>query len=115
LITVSQSAHIYDDCWDNADSLIKNHHFGGTNEMAYDDPAGDFLVTVESDRVRVTQTFPTGTECQSWEGRNATRLMRQIALAVPHIQTGHALYLGGEIDRACRCLKAGVEFVQDRP
>ena len=115
LITVSQSAHIYDDCWDNADSLIKNHHFGGTNEMAYDDPAGDFLVTMETDRVRVTQTFPSGTECQSWEGRNATRLMRQIALAVPHLQTGHALYLGGEIDRACRCLKAGVEFVQDRP
>ncbi|MGA1114765.1 MAG: DUF4346 domain-containing protein, partial [Aquiluna sp.] len=56
----------------------------------------------------------TGTECQSWEGRNPTRLMRRIALAVPHLQTGHALYLGGEIDRACRCLKAGVEFVQDR-
>ena len=95
--------------------------------MAYDDPAGEFLVDgvlkevampgpgnpPEDYTVRVTQTFPTGTECQSWEGRNATRLMRQIALAVPHLQTGHALYLGGEIGRACRCLKTGVGFTQD--
>lgn len=114
LITVSHSAHIYDDCWDNADSLIKNHHFGGGNKKpAYDDPAGDFLISVEGETVRVTQTFPAGTECQSWEGRNPTKLMRQVALAVPHIQTAHALYLGGEIQRACACLRDGVGFIQD--
>lgn len=114
LITISQSAHIYDDCWDNADSLIKNHHFsGGNKKPAYDDPAGDFLISVEGETVRVTQTFPAGTECQSWEGRNPTKLMRQVALAVPHIQTAHALYLGGEIQRACACLRDGVGFIQD--
>lgn len=120
LITVSQSAHIYDDCWDNADALIRNHL---VQRPRYDDPAGDFLVMVERQvsanpgqgKVVVTQTFPAGTECRRWEGRTAAHLMRQIARDVPHLQVPHALYLGGEIDRACRCLREDRGFIQDQP
>jgi thymidylate synthase len=96
LITVSQSAHIYDDCWENADALIQKYY--GRRKQSYDDPCGNFTIEYK-DVVVVTQTALDGSEVASYTGVNALRLLRDICKANPTIQPEHIGYIGYELHK----------------
>jgi len=46
LIIVSQSAHIYDDCFENADKLIQRQYTKICQQRDYADPSGNFTISV---------------------------------------------------------------------
>ena len=113
LITLSQSAHIYDDCWENADRLIASQYAKISNRQSYSDPSGNFLIEAEEE-ISVTQTTPgSGEVIGVYKGKEPLKLIRQICLSSPAIQPDHIGYLGMELQRAAECLKSGKGYTQD--
>ena len=115
LITLSQSAHIYDDCWENAEQLIANQYARICGQQDYQDPVGNFLIEVEGDELVVTRTTPgSGEMVQTLRGRHPLKLARQIAAEAPGIQPEHSLYLGIELQKAATAIRNGEPYRQDQ-
>ncbi|BBG58080.1 thymidylate synthase [uncultured phage] len=105
LITISQSAHIYDDCWENVEQLLANQYQSIVNKeiQSYSDPTGNFLVETSGYNgynITVSQLTPSGEFVEKWEGKNPLKLIRQIITDCPSIQSFHVGYLAREIERA---------------
>ncbi|MBW4631453.1 MAG: thymidylate synthase [Iphinoe sp. HA4291-MV1] len=114
LITISQSAHIYDDTWSNAEQLIQQQYSAICRQIDYYDPAGNFLIEVAEDKIVVTHTTPgSGEVVNCYSGKDALKLVREICAASPSIRSDHAGYLGMELHKAAECLKTGKQYVQD--
>lgn len=115
LITISQSAHIYDDCWENAERLISSQYAAICNQQSHDDPSGNFLIETDNGEISVVQTTPgSGEVVKHYQGREPLRLIRQICSSSPAIQPDHVGYLGMELQKAIECLKLGKQYIQDR-
>jgi len=115
LITISQSAHIYDDCWENVDKLISEQYQQFTRPK-FHDPAGSFLITLDYGEINVQHLTPgNGGLVQTFTGKKAIALTRKIAASIPHLEAGHALYLGLELQKAEIALAKGIEYNQDSP
>jgi len=115
LITISQSAHIYDDTWENADQLIQNQYAAICKQQDYFDPVGNFLIEVTEDKIAVTQTTSgSGEVVTCYAGKEPLSLIRDICATSPAIKPDHIGYLGIELQKAYECLKTGKEYIQDR-
>jgi thymidylate synthase len=115
LITISQSAHIYDDTWENVDKLIANQYAKIINNRDYFDPSGNFLIEVEDGQIMVKQTTPgSGEIVACYSGKNSSKLIREICAASPAIQPDHIGYLGIELQKAYQCIKIGKQYIQDQ-
>ncbi|MDX2214792.1 MAG: thymidylate synthase [Oculatellaceae cyanobacterium bins.114] len=118
LITISQSAHIYDDCWENSDRLIESQYAKICQQRDYADPIGSFTITVQPDLIVIEHLTPgSGETINCYSGRSATQLYRQIATHCPALQPEHALYLGAELQKAELALTRPEQFSyeQDKP
>jgi thymidylate synthase len=116
LITISQSAHIYDDCWENVEQLINNQYQSIINQelQNYSDPTGNFLVETSGYNeynITISQLTPNGEFVGKWEGKNPLKLIRQIVTDCPSIQSFHIGYLAREIERA---FQQKTNYTQDR-
>jgi len=101
LITVSQSAHIYDDCFENADKLIQRQYTKICQQRNYADPSGNFMISVQDSKIVVEHTTPgSGEVINCYSGKSASQLYRQIAADCPCLQVEHAMYLGTELQKA---------------
>lgn len=118
LITVSQSAHIYEDCWENADKLIQSEYVKICQQRDYDDSSGNFVISVQDGKIFVERTTPgTGEVINCYLGKSAKQLYHQISAACPALQVEHAMYLGTELQKAELALstKHGFIYEQDKP
>ena len=118
LITISQSAHIYDDCWENADNLIQTQYAKICQERDFDDPSGSFVITVQDERIIVEHMTPgSGEVINCYSGKYAKQLYQQIAENCPALQVEHAMYLGTELQKAEMTFSAKQDFLyeQDKP
>lgn len=116
LITMSQSAHIYDDTFEFVQFVLDNHYEQVSNQRDYTDPCGNFLVSVDDQKILVEQTTPgSGEVVRSFSGSTAQSLYRLISLQVPHIISEHAMYLGTELQKAEIAIKNNFKYEQDRP
>ena len=114
LITISQSAHIYDDTWENADQLIRQQYSAICQRRDYYDPSGNFLIEIEGNKIVVRQTTPgSGETVACYFGRDPLKLIREICTASPAINLEHAGYLGMELQKAAECLNTGKQYIQD--
>jgi thymidylate synthase len=114
LITVSQSAHIYDDTWENADQLIQQRYTSICRHRDYYDPVGNFLIEIEADKIVIRQTSPgSGEVVACYSGKDPLKLVREICAASPAINPEHAGYLGMELHKAAEYLKIGKQYIQD--
>jgi thymidylate synthase len=114
LITLSQSAHIYDDCWENADKLIEQQYSAIVARRDYYDPAGNFLIEITEGNIVVTQTTPgSGEIVACYSAKDPLKLLREICADSPAIRPDHAGYLGMELQKAAECLKMGKQYIQD--
>ena len=116
LITISQSAHIYDDCWENVEQLINNQYQSIINKeiQSYSDPTGNFLIETSGYNgynITVSQLTPSGEFVGKWEGKNPLKLIRQIVTDCPSIQPSHIGYLAREIERASQ---QKTNYIQDK-
>jgi thymidylate synthase len=124
LITISQSAHIYDDTFDSVDRIINQHYqkiVDAERRRYFDpsysdcDPVGNFLIKVEDKAIVVSQTTPgSGEITKHYSGRDPLKLLRQICANSPAIQPEHSGYLGLEIQKAFACIENGKKYIQDR-
>lgn len=102
LITISQSAHIYDDCWENAKTTVEKHYKEITRkeQCEYADPAGNFIIESERGEIIVSHLSPECETVQIWKGKSALKLIRAISTDCPHIHPAHIGYLGVELHAA---------------
>jgi len=118
LITISQSAHIYDDCWENADNLIQTQYAKICQQRDFDDPSGSFVITVQDGKIIVEHmTIGSGEVINCYSGKSAKKLYQQVAADCPSLQVEHAMYLGSELQKAEMALSLKPDFVyeQDKP
>lgn len=114
LMTISQSAHIYDHVWEYADKLVAENYAKST-KSEYSDPAGNYLIEVEGGEVVVSRCVPvTGEVVNTYRDDNPLKLIRQIAADAPALQPDHAGYLGIEITKAVIAAKYNLLYTQDR-
>ncbi|NEP44617.1 MAG: thymidylate synthase [Okeania sp. SIO2H7] len=100
LITISQSAHIYDDCWHFVDNLIENQHGKIVKKKRYNDPVGNFIIEKEGDRFIATLTCPkSGKQIVKYSSSSPQMILDNIIVNHPEIQPSHAAYLGKEIGK----------------
>ncbi len=107
LITISQSAHIYDDCWENADRLIAQYYHSFMRERHYDDAIGSFIINIQDQQIIVVEhTTPgSGEVVKCYSGQSAKHLYRQMITDCPAIAASHAAYLGSELQKAETALR----------
>lgn len=114
LITISQSAHLYDDTWENAEQLIKNQYAKICQKRDFFDPSGNFLIEIEGNEIAIKQTTPgSGEIVACYGGKEPLKLLREIAAASPGIHPEHIGYLGIELQKAAESLKTGNPYMQD--
>ncbi|KYC42194.1 thymidylate synthase [Scytonema hofmannii PCC 7110] len=118
LVTISQSAHIYDDCFENAEKVIKTYYPKIRQQRDYSDPAGSFAIAVHSGEIIVEHMTPgSGEVVNCYSGKSAKQVSRAIAADCPGLQVEHAMYLGTELQKAEIALSSKREFIyeQDQP
>jgi len=117
LITISQSAHIYSDCWQHTDLVIQQQYqkIVDAEYKRYCDPVGNFLIEVQGNEIVVSRTTPgSGETVACYCGKDPLKLIREIAAASPAIHPDHVGYLGIELQKAFECFKVGKSYIQDR-
>jgi len=115
LITISQSAHIYDDTWENVERLIATQYDKIVNQRDFFDPSGNFLISVEKEQILVQQTTPgSGEVVACYQGKNPLKLIRELAATNPAIIPEHIGYLGIELQKAYNCIKNNQPYIQDQ-
>ena len=118
LITISQSAHIYDDCFENADKLIQHQYPKIFKQKDYIDPSGNFMINVQDGMILVEHTTPgSGEVVNCYSGKSASQVYGQIAADCPGLQVEHAMYLGAELQKAevALSISQGLIYEQDKP
>ncbi|MUG98680.1 thymidylate synthase [Scytonema sp. UIC 10036] len=118
LVTVSQSAHIYDDCFENAEKVIKTYYPKLCQQRDYCDPSGSFTIAIQNGEILVEHMTPgSGEVVNCYSGKLAKQVLRAIAADCPGLQVEHAMYLGAELQKAELALSSKRDFIyeQDRP
>lgn len=110
LITISQSAHIYDECWSNVKELIENHYLKDELKPNYDSAVGDFIITKRDSYIRVEQANKKGEIVRVYEEKSPLKLIRLISAENPTIEPSHMGYLGFEINKA----HTQLNYIQDK-
>ena len=112
LIIISNSAHIYEGNWQQARDLVKKYPAWRGRDP---DPRGSVLVDLEGGRIKVSHLSPEGRRIGEFYAENAIDAYRKMVDRQIISQVGHALDIGVELGKADYALRAGLEYVQDRP
>ncbi len=115
LMILSQSAHIYDDCWESADKLIKDQYQKICKNQSFDDSCGNFIIYLQNDEILVEQTNFTGEVVAMYSHKDVKSLYQKIASANPGLRVDHALYLGSELQKAAIAISSKTPYTQDQP
>ncbi len=116
----SQSAHIYEQDWENASKLAKCAYWEREPSMTFtpeteSDPRGSFLITVEGEKIIAVFQGPTGDELMKIEGESAKKVGYIMAhLELPSLSK-HMLDIGMELQKAEMALQKKVPYKQDKP
>ena len=118
LIILSQSAHIYDDCWETVETILKKHLTTKyTSHIADIDPRGNFVITVDygSQEIVMEHTSPANVKIGEFRGKTGFELMQTLTKEKVVSLIPHAIDLGLELMKAEIALKLGLHYNQDRP
>ncbi len=118
LITISQSAHIYSDCWEHADRVIEQEYKKAQDKRDEFDPSGSFLISLQDTKIVVEHLTPgSGEVVDCYSGTSAKKIYRHIAHTCPTLTVDHALYLGAELQKAEMALNLQKPdlYQQDKP
>lgn len=112
LVIVSHSAHVYEHDWEQVEKLLARHYPTlQRRQRLQQDPRGSFFIRLEGEQIVVDHFSPAGDLLGTFKGESAAELGQQLAPLVS--LTGHALYLGRELQKAELALKQGLPYHQD--
>ena len=114
LITLSQSAHVYDDSWDWCKRVVKKYLPQYTNHMAATDPRGNFIISVRDKKIILEHTSPNNEHIGEYSGTTAFEVMRKLATDNVVSLVSHGMDLGMELMKAELAIKYGTDYVQDQ-
>ena len=114
LIILSQSAHIYDDCWQDAQHIIDKHYSRIVSKdlQSYNDACGNFVISIDLDNIIVQQFDKDDIFVRDYKSRKALFLIKEITLCNPNIDPYHIGYLGIELSKAENALTFHLTYQQ---
>lgn len=114
-ITISNSAHVYEDSWDRAKTVVLGHFPHVDRGLPRDgrDPRGDFAIRNEDGQIILEHYSRGGERLATLTGKTARGLSRELLTFVS--SKDHAFYLGSELQKAETALRQGIKYAQDRP
>lgn len=117
LVTLSESAHIYSDCWADAGRAVATFYDKEVPAAeSRQDPSGSFVITLDGARIICEHISPSGEHVATFTGETAAHVAHLISRAGAISRTDHALYVGRELARAEAALRNGeiLRYVQDQ-
>lgn len=108
IVTLSQSAHVYDHSFEAADFVSGLRNLRPT----YQDSVGNFLLSWDnqSNKCYIAQEYPQGVAAKEFRGTNPLKLIREVCNSSPGISPDHAAYLALEV---VKCLEQKEQYRQD--
>jgi len=110
---ISNSAHIYENNFSQAEETLKQY-FTCTKTGFVEDMLGYFIISLDNSEIRAQYVLPDHTKTDFvFRGKKAEDIYKMIAHEGLVSRLEHAAYLGSELARAEEALKTGKEYVQD--
>ncbi|MEI7741314.1 MAG: thymidylate synthase [bacterium] len=115
----SESAHIYENDWENARRLVDCAFWSRDPSLVFSaddaDPRGNFVITVEDGAIKMTLMGPDGAVIYGLSGKSARFLQRKLGQLGLISDIGHAVDIGMELQKAQIAMERGMVYTQDRP
>jgi len=112
LTTVSCSAHIYQDNWEDTKNILKEH-YKKTN--CFWDQRGYYIISLKKGKIAVDHYSPASQLLKVYEGKTAREINDAINSSHHTLDTYHAAYLGEELMKAQIALENNMAYTQDQP
>lgn len=112
LTTISCSAHIYQDNWEETKELLKKY-YKDTN--CFFDPRGYYVIQLEKGKIKVTHYSVDSRALKEYTGKTAREINDAINSSQHPKDSYHSSYLGEELMKAEIALKLGISYTQDMP
>jgi thymidylate synthase len=114
MVTIANSAHVYENSWEAAAEIVRRHYAGNVMEFE-PDKNGYFVVSVEGGEIVVEHRLNDGRSSgYVFRGKESQELYRRIVNENLLSKLDHAAYIGQELAKAEAALRAGSKYVQDR-
>lgn len=115
----SQSAHIYEQDWENALRFVRCMFWERTPSFNFNpmnaDPRGSVIISLEKAKIMAEIQGLNGLKLVKLEGGSANEIAKKIAHLELLSRSDHLLDIGIELEKAEIALKLDVEYRQDRP
>ncbi len=120
LAIVSNSAHIYEEDWDQATKLIRCAIWEREVPLVFDqerdaDPRGVVLIRLDGDTIVADFATPDGATLLTFEGRTARQIYKKMAFLDLLCRSDHLMDIGAELQKAEVARDLGIAYVQDQP
>lgn len=114
LVINSQSAHVYDDCFESVEEIInKNYKFYVPKAEMMFDFRGNFSINVQDGEIVVEHLSPKNEVIGLYRGKSALELREKIIRDNVIGNTAHGFYIGMELQKAQTALETGSGYEQD--
>lgn len=111
----SLSAHIYDDAWEDAKSVVARFYKEIVpHQRNVRDPRGNFIIKIENDEIVVEHYSPDEVLLNIYKNKRAMPIYLELSENEATSLTSHALYIGTELQKAEMAIKLGIEYKQDQ-
>lgn len=120
LQVTSQSAHIYEQDWDQALKLSRCFFWERKPDTIFDpnkhaDPRGNMIITLKSKEINVEFQSPSENNLMTLQGESAKELSAQIANLELLSRYDHIMDVAMELQKAETAMKQKLPYNQDRP
>lgn len=110
LTTISCSAHIYQDNWDDTKEILGKHY---ASANCFFDPRGYYTISLIDGKIKVQHFSPDSQLLKEYEGTKARELNDEINGSQHPSDSYHSSYLGEELMKAEVALSFGISYTQD--
>lgn len=111
LIVASQSAHIYEDRYVEAQEIVDKCKL---KQIKYLESNLNFIINlIDSDVIEVVCQSQENT-LKTYSGKNIVKLYKEIGDDLPALAVDHAMYLGCELQKAEIAIAQNLDYIQDK-
>ena len=116
----SQSAHIYEQDWEDASRLVRCLFWERTPSFTFDpsnqaDPRGNVIITIENDKIYLEFQSAEGDRLMKLDAESAMEMSRKVSQLELLSRPDHLMDVGMELQKAEIALRRGIPYRQDKP
>ncbi len=112
----SQSAHVYDDCFESVRKIVKEnlHKYLPVPSETYD-RRGNFVIEISGDVITARHQSSSGETLGVYTGKTAKELRDTLSRENLIGNVQHGIYMGLELQKAEFAMQNNLNYVQDEP